>query len=58
MIALGVKEVGHFQGIPRAISHTQLAALATVNDDVDCATRHNDTVLVQRFAPKLHATLS
>jgi hypothetical protein len=57
MIALGVKDLRHLQGVPRTIGHAQLAALAAANDDVDFATRHDDTVLVQRFAPKLHGYL-
>jgi hypothetical protein len=57
VIALGVEEVGYFQDIPRAVGHTQLAALAALDDEVDFAARYHDALLIEGFTPKFHGFL-
>jgi hypothetical protein len=57
VIALGVEETGYFQDIPRAVGHTQLAALAALDDEVDFAVRHHDALLIEGFTPKFHGFL-
>jgi hypothetical protein len=57
VITLGIEELGYFQDIPRAVGHTQLAALAALDDEMDFAARHHDALLIEGFTPKFHGFL-
>jgi hypothetical protein len=55
VIAFGVEDVGHLQGATGAVGDTQLAALATFEDEMDFAVRDCHAVLIERFTPEFHS---
>jgi hypothetical protein len=57
MVSFSVKEFSHLQDAAGAVGYTQLAALATFNDQVNLTPWHSEAILVKRFTPQFHGKL-